>query len=227
MSLLAVIVTVKEPRVLWGKRWLKRSLCLSLVCLGLCSSGMSGQLGPLDGSSGPGLADSVQKPWPVKAVETTHPQKIIFGKYFLTGNTVLRNPKSRFAIFVWSQDAAGTDIGILDTGIGDLPGPWRANVAARFWAKDWSVDAAFLSWSPEGDELVIACGDVFGNCGIYEVDLFNRKDHKIGSLCGLNAEHEINVTDVDWSKRKVHVTGKGYSGFLEIPALKNDPDAKP
>src|SRR5205807_4835384 len=99
-----------------------------------------------------------------------NPQHVEPHSFYATrplGNLVLQNPGSRFAAILWREDAQGDQLGILDSGAAELPGPRRKAVQDRFWAGEWSRNVTLFSWSPDGEEMVVQTSHVYNEGGIY------------------------------------------------------------
>ena len=97
---------------------------------------------------------------------------------FEKGSTCLSlQPNGPFAVMFFNQSALGAYCGVIyyqrlddskDTG------PWQFN--DRFWQEEkWASDVNNIAWSPSGKYLYIATSSVYGEGGIFWLDLLKRK----------------------------------------------------
>lgn len=87
-----------------------------------------------------------------------------------------------FAVFVFCDDALGTQLGIIYTRPGVRPAEpdsdW--NNGNRFWQQgEWVYDALDILWPPSGDYLYVTTAGVYGHNGFYELDLRKRTATKL------------------------------------------------
>jgi hypothetical protein len=182
------------------------ALIAYLVLTANCQANMTAATYTEDGSSGPGLYSAIHEVKPISVFKPIHPDFVdmaTLGWDKFHGNLVIQYPKSRFAVFMWQEDAQGNKMGILDSGTTELPGPWRASIDTRFWSGKWSEDIVAFGWSPNGEELLVMTGDVFNDGGVYWLDLMNRTAEKIGAG---------EVKKIDWVGRHVSI-GKDRVGI--------------
>ncbi|BDQ34564.1 hypothetical protein [Pseudodesulfovibrio portus] len=88
----------------------------------------------------------------------------------------------KFAVFVFCDDALGTQLGIIYTqpGVGPVEPSSEWSNGNRFWQEgEWVYDAINLLWSPSGDYLYVTTEGVYGFNGFYELDLRKRAATKL------------------------------------------------
>lgn len=93
-----------------------------------------------------------------------------------------------FSIFVFCDDALGTNIGLILTEPGAGPGKlklegtkiWDWQVNNRFWQlQEWSSDVTSFAWSPDFRYLYIATSSVYGDGSFFRLDLKNRTSKRL------------------------------------------------
>jgi len=90
---------------------------------------------------------------------------------------LLKPAKGDFSIFVFCDDALGTQIGVvLDRkGVGPVEsgGKWSAN--QRFWQEGMAMaDVKQIVWSNSGNYAYITTSEVYSDNSLYELCLINR-----------------------------------------------------
>ena len=81
-------------------------------------------------------------------------------------------PGGPFSVFLFCDDAAGSNIGVVNALPGAGPGKidlgelkeWNNwDVNSRFWQdKEWATDVTSFAWSPDLKFLYVATGEVYG-----------------------------------------------------------------
>jgi hypothetical protein len=94
-----------------------------------------------------------------------------------------------FSVFLFCDDALGSNIGVINTAPGAgpgaiaLPGPkiWdKWDVNDRFWQEpEWSTDIISFAWSPDLKFLYVATSHIYGEGGLYKLDLVKRTYTKL------------------------------------------------
>ena len=89
-----------------------------------------------------------------------------------------------FSVFLFCDDALGSNIGVVNTaggaGPGTIPLPqpktWdKWNVNDRFWQQPaWATDVTSFAWSPDLRFLYVATSEVYGTGFLYKLDLVKR-----------------------------------------------------
>jgi hypothetical protein len=89
-----------------------------------------------------------------------------------------------FSVFVFCDDALGTNIGIILTERGAGPGPtpmsetkeWLYwDTVNRFWQdRKWAADVMNFAWSPSFRYLYVATSEIYGDGGFFKIDLRER-----------------------------------------------------
>ena len=89
-----------------------------------------------------------------------------------------------FSVFLFCDDAAGVNIGIVNASGAAGPGRidlgplkvWdKWNVNDRFWQEPaWATDITSFAWSPNLRALYVGTSAVYGTGALYKLDLVNR-----------------------------------------------------
>lgn len=89
-------------------------------------------------------------------------------------------PTRNFSVFLFCDDAQGSNIGIVlsSSGPGRIeaePG-FKWGIARRFWQTGpWVTDVTSFAWSPSGKYLYVATSPVYGDGGLFELDLIRQE----------------------------------------------------
>ncbi len=86
-----------------------------------------------------------------------------------------KQPNGEFAVYVFCDDAQGTNIAIFHGYPGDsLFEKWPIN--RRFWqGEPWTLDVSSIGWVPNKNLLVVATSEIYGEGSIYLLDLEKQK----------------------------------------------------
>ena len=103
-----------------------------------------------------------------------------------------------FAVFVFCDDALGTQIGIILTkpGVGpiELTGKW--SITNRFWQEGpWMTNVKEYVWAKSGNYLYVVTSEVYGEEAFYELNLRQRRAVKL--LDGKAAKSYLTIEKVD------------------------------
>ena len=94
-----------------------------------------------------------------------------------------------FSVFLFCDDALGSNIGVILTEPGGGPGAirltgdmvwdkWYTN--DRFWQdKLWTTDVVNFLWSPSLRYLYVATSGIYGDGGLFELDLVKRSSVRL------------------------------------------------
>jgi len=91
------------------------------------------------------------------------------------GSRIYRQPNGPFVIYSFPEMAQGNYIGIIFHDImgGPLKGKWK--IANRFWQEGtWCEDVINFAWSFDGKFLFVATSSIYGDGGLYKLDLYNK-----------------------------------------------------
>jgi hypothetical protein len=85
-------------------------------------------------------------------------------------------PTKEFSVFLFCDDAQGSNIAIILTreGVGPVEGepPYKWGTAKRFWQSGpWVTDVMSFAWSHSGRFLYVATSPIYGDGGLFELDL--------------------------------------------------------
>jgi hypothetical protein len=92
------------------------------------------------------------------------------------GQELFKQPGGRYAVMVFYEHALGNYCGVIYYDNMGLPedGNWR--LEDRFWQdRTWASDVTGFCWSPSGRYLYISTAEVYGDGGLFRLDLLHRK----------------------------------------------------
>lgn len=85
-----------------------------------------------------------------------------------------------FEVDIFCEDALGVYIGIIHRGIMGLPVSNGWTIEDRYWqVKDWSMDVKSLMQINDGKNLLISTSGIYGDAGIYLLDLSQKTWKKV------------------------------------------------
>ena len=105
---------------------------------------------------------------------------------------IFKQPNGPFAVMYFCEYAQGNYIGVIyyDRMKGPINSAWK--ISERIWqGSEWSSDVNNFAWSPSGKYLYVATADVYGNGGLFELNLLEKTSKTIFPL----KEDEIKLKD--------------------------------
>jgi len=102
----------------------------------------------------------------LKGVENIYPKVCKEG--------VHAQPGGQFAVYVFCDDAHGTNIAVMHRHPGDSEFPkWPIN--QRFWQGGlWAKDVSSIGWVPSRNYLVVSTSEIYGEGAIFLLDLVEQ-----------------------------------------------------
>jgi hypothetical protein len=99
-------------------------------------------------------------------------------------------PKGHFMVFVFCDSALGSNIGIILSRMNDKTGASSAwGIDHRFWQDGpWVTDVTSLAWDPFSERLYVATSEVYGDGGVFVLDLANRRFDRIYSITDVDGQ---------------------------------------
>jgi hypothetical protein len=95
-----------------------------------------------------------------------------------------KQPNGPFLAFVFCDSALGNNLGIILSKLTDktdATGVW--SVDQRFWQNGpWVTDVTSIAWDPFSHRLYVATAEVYGDGGVFVLDLLKRKYERIYSI---------------------------------------------
>ena len=86
-----------------------------------------------------------------------------------------KQPKGQFGVYVFCDDAVGTNIAVVHLYPGDSEFE-RWPIARRFWqGEPWSLDVSSIGWVPNKNLLVVATSEIYGEGSVFLLDLENQQ----------------------------------------------------
>lgn len=128
---------------------------------------------------------------------------------------VLQQPNGPFAVVLFNEDALSTFIGVLyfKAMTNPIDGAWK--IDDRFWQKgDWVSDVTSFAWGKSGKYLYVGTMNVYGDGGLFKLDLLNRKSERLfpsddilrkSGLYGSSYATEIVAIDLARSRMTVEL----------------------
>ena len=107
--------------------------------------------------------------------------KVISPKYCRQGEHV--QPQSSFAIYVFCDDALGTNIAVF---LKELGAPFEGDyeLGKRFWqGQEWAYDVTSYSWL-QRNKLLIATSAIYGSGSVYLLDLEKKSFRVLKKIDG-------------------------------------------
>src|SRR5438876_3349972 len=107
---------------------------------------------------------------------------------------VVAAPTGPFAVWVFCDDALGTQIGVVYARNMGAPndGAWGLN--NRFWQEGaWTSEVQTFAWSTDGTSLFVSTGAVYGSSGLFQLDLHNRKARELITAV---PDHDVRILSV-------------------------------
>jgi len=149
------------------------------------------------------------RPSPAKCVQGLYPQP----------------PGGPFSVFLFCDDAAGMNIGVINTSGGagpgkiELPQPkiWNIwQVYDRFWQEQaWSADITSFAWSGDLKYLYVATSGIYGTGAVFKLDLLGRTYQMLfpdKALLGtIKSTYTSEITGVNPKTGKLTVVLSYYS----------------
>lgn len=111
---------------------------------------------------------------------------------------VHKQPRGPFGVYVFCDDALGTNIAVFYPQLGD-PRYEKWTLTRRFWQDaPWSADVHSLGWVPNRNLLVVTTSEIYGAGSVFLLDLEKQTSEVLASTedCGSSivALSESSVT---------------------------------
>lgn len=132
---------------------------------------------------------------------------------------VHKQDKGPFAVLVNCEDALGNYIGVLYYETMGVPGVHKWSLGDRFWQEPvWSHDVTSYLWSSDGQYLYVATSGIYGEGGVYRVDLLERKSVRLYPKVNPKepTEDEYQLKSANFRKTSLLVTRKAGTEIESI-----------
>jgi hypothetical protein len=111
-----------------------------------------------------------------------------------------KQPQGHFFVFVFCDGALGSNIGVIlsDPGVADDPGvePGSWSINQRFWQNGpWVLDVTSLAWDPFSDRLFVATSGVYGDGGVFVLDLLHKTYDRIYSIEDIDPQKVQSIAE--------------------------------
>ena len=128
-----------------------------------------------------------------------------------------------FSVFVFCDDAIGVNIGVILTEPGAGPGKlklegtktWNKwSATERFWQDaTWASDVTSFAWSPSYRYLYVTTSAIYGEGGIFKLDLKNKISSRIDNsefgkyseLISSKGIFKATITEFDVNTKKMTI----------------------
>ena len=139
--------------------------------------------------------------------------KQIDGKSCIGG--VHEQPNGLFAVYVFCDDALGTNISIFLKDLGaPLRGPYT--LTKRFWQnEEWGADVTSFAWLPDHKTLLLATSAIYGSGKVYKINLETKQSSFLyvpdDNICLTRLARVTNdfitliVTDCDLKEKQIEI----------------------
>lgn len=88
--------------------------------------------------------------------------------------------KSQFSLYLSCEGALGNYVGIIMSGNWSQFGNAKWDIGNRFWYEaGWGKDVTSIFFHKEDSTLYIATSSIYGNGGLYKLDLINKKSYLV------------------------------------------------
>jgi hypothetical protein len=97
-----------------------------------------------------------------------------------TESRLIKQPNGPFAVMLFDEYAQGKHIGIIyyDQMGSPMDGKWW--ISERFWqSREWGSDVTSICWSPNGKYLYVGTSRVYGDGGVFRLDLRQKTADRI------------------------------------------------
>ena len=121
---------------------------------------------------------------------------------------IVKQTNGPFAAMLFQEYAQGLHLGIIYYDqMGDpMDGKWW--ISERFWHdRDWGAAITSLYWSSDGKSLYVATDRVYGDGGIFRLDLYEKKFEKIypKTKADYHAITRTEIVSVNQDKRRMKI----------------------
>ena len=123
-------------------------------------------------------------------------------------------PDGHFVAFVFCDSALGTNLGIILSRLTNETDAARVwSIGQRFWqAGPWVTDVTSFAWDPFSDKLYVATDEIYGDGGVFVLDLPQKKYERIYSIVDIDPQVIRDKADT--------IRAESHFGFIE--ELNND-----
>ena len=119
-----------------------------------------------------------------------------------------QQPDGPFAVYVFCDDAVGTNIAVFYSGLGEPRYP-KWTVTKRFWQSDaWGADVSAFAWVPHRNFVIVTTSEVYGTGGVYLLDLERQTSSELAKPNGCETpilgitDHSVTVGITDCEHEK-------------------------
>ena len=98
----------------------------------------------------------------------------------ITKNRIIKQPNGPFAAMIFDEDALAIHTCVIYYENMGVPVEGKWSISERAWCSDkWGSDITSMYWCPDGKCLYVATSSVYGDGGVFKLDLYNKKSLKV------------------------------------------------
>ena len=98
----------------------------------------------------------------------------------ITKNRIIKQPNGPFAAIVFDEYALAIHTCVIFYENMGVPVEGKWSISERTWCSDkWGSDITSMYWSPDGKSLYLATSSIYGDGGVFKLNLYNKKFIKV------------------------------------------------
>lgn len=114
----------------------------------------------------------------------------------ITKTRILKQPNGPFAAIVFDEDALAIHTCIIFYENMGVPVEGKWSISERAWCSDkWGSDITSMYWCPDGKCLYVATSSVYGDGGVFKLDLYNKKFVKVYPTANKGSKY-VSATEI-------------------------------
>ncbi len=104
----------------------------------------------------------------------------------ITNNRIIKQPNGPFAAMIFDEFALGIHLCIIFYDQMGIPSNGKWSISDRAWCNEkWGSDITSIYWSPNGKCIYVGTGSIYGDGGVFRLDLYTKAFTKIYPSKGL------------------------------------------
>jgi hypothetical protein len=113
-----------------------------------------------------------------------------------TGSRLIKQPNGPFAVMLFDEFALGKHIGVIYYDQMGSPMDEKWWISERFWqSREWGSDVKSICWSPNGRYLYVATSRVYGDGGVFRLNLRLKTAERVYPKTGIK-DSDILSTEI-------------------------------
>lgn len=138
---------------------------------------------------------------------------------------IQRAPQGPFALWISCEDVLGVYVSVVHAGTMGAPREGAWSIGERWWHQPgWGDDVTSYWWDPSGSRLFIATSGIYGEGGVYVLDLHRRVAEQVSKAPNDHGAKDL----VEWrigrldSRRNELVLYRNVDGRRDSSRLRID-----